>query len=43
MDEHNKGLVAGAVETAVAAAREGILSGKVKVHNYESDSSCPVK
>jgi basic membrane protein A len=29
------------IKTAVEAARSDILSGKVVVHNYESDSSCP--
>ena len=41
VDEHNKALVAGDIESAVAAAREAIISGEVTVHNYEDDSSCP--
>ena len=41
VDEHNRALVTGEVEAAVAAAREEIVSGKVEVHNYEDDSSCP--
>ena len=41
VDEHNRDLVAGEVEAAVAAAKEAIISGEVAVHNYEDDSSCP--
>ena len=41
VDEHNRALVAGEVEAAVTAARAAIVSGKIKVHNYEDDSSCP--
>ena len=41
VDEHNKALVAGEIEAAVAAAREAIVSGAITVHNYEDDSSCP--
>ena len=42
VDEHNQSLVAGDIEAAVAAAKEGIISGKVAVHNYEDDQSCPM-
>ena len=41
VDEHNRELVAGEIEMAVAAARERIISGEISVHNYEADSSCP--
>ena len=41
VDEHNRALVAGEVEAAVSAARAAIISGKIRVHNYEDDSSCP--
>ena len=41
VDEYNRALVAGEVEAAVAAAREAIVSGRITVHNYEDDSSCP--
>ena len=41
VDEHNRELVAGDIETAVAAAKEAIISGTIAVHNYEDDSSCP--
>ena len=42
VDEHNRDLVAGDIEAAVAAAKEAIISGKISVHNYEEDSSCPM-
>ena len=41
VDEHNRALVAGEIEAAVAEAREAIVSGGITVHNYEDDSSCP--
>ena len=41
VDEYNRELVAGEVEAAVAAAREAIVSGKITVHDYQDDSSCP--
>ncbi len=42
VDEHNQSLVAGEIEAAVAAAKEGIISGEIAVHNYEDDQSCPM-
>ena len=42
VDEHNRDLVAGDIEAAVAAAKEAIISGTIAVHNYEDDSSCPL-
>ena len=42
VDEHNRDLVAGDIEAAVAAAKEAIISGGISVHNYEDDSSCPM-
>lgn len=41
VDEHNKALVEGDIEAAVEAARMAIVDGKITVHNYEDDSSCP--
>ena len=41
VDEHNRALVAGQIEAAVAAAREAIVSGGIVVHDYQDDSSCP--
>ena len=42
VDEHNQSLVAGEIEAAVAAAKEGIIAGEIAVHNYEDDQSCPM-
>ena len=42
VDEHNRDLVAGEIEAAVAAAREAIIAGEISVHNYEDDQSCPM-
>ena len=42
VDEHNRDLVAGEIEAAVAAAKEAIISGEISVHNYEDDQSCPM-
>jgi basic membrane protein A and related proteins len=41
MDENNKSLVTPAMKAAVDKAREDIISGKVKVHDYMTDSKCP--
>jgi len=43
MDEHNVGLVTKAMVDAVEKAKAHIISGELKVHDYMSDSSCPVK
>jgi basic membrane protein A len=43
MDEHNVGLVTKAMVDAVEEAKAHIISGELKVHDYMSDSSCPVK
>lgn len=41
LDEHNKALITDEIKLAVDAARKDILSGKVRVHDYETSSSCP--
>ena len=41
VDEHNRAMVSGKIETAVEKAKQAIISGAVKVHNYEDDSNCP--
>jgi basic membrane protein A len=41
LDDNNASLVSADMKAAVEQARADILSGKVVVHNYESDSSCP--
>jgi len=42
LDEHNKDLVTDDMKAKVDAASEDIKSGKTKVHDYMSDSTCPV-
>jgi basic membrane protein A len=41
VDDNNASLISADLNAAVEMARKDILSGKVVVHNYESDSSCP--
>ena len=41
LDSHNAQLITPAMKAAVEAARRDIIAGKIKVHNYESDSACP--
>ena len=43
LDEHNAKLVSGAMESKVEQVRKGILSGKIKIHDYMSDNKCPVQ
>jgi len=43
LDEHNAKLVSGAMESKVEQVRKGIISGKIKVHDYMSDNKCPVQ
>lgn len=42
-DEHNAPLITDKMKKAVAKAREDIVTGTVKVHDYMSDNNCPVK
>ena len=41
LDENNKPLITAEIKAAIDAARADILSGKVKVHDYLTDSNCP--
>ena len=41
LDEHNAALVNAEMQAAVDAARAGIISGEIAVHDYSSDDSCP--
>ena len=41
LDEHNASLVDDAMKSAVDSAAEEIASGKLAVHDYMSDDSCP--
>ncbi len=40
-DEHNAALVSGDVRAAVERAKADIISGRITVHDYGSDSNCP--
>lgn len=42
LDENNAELVDDAMKAAVEAARDGIVSGEIEVHDYFSDNACPV-
>ena len=41
LDSHNAALITPEMKAAVDEARQDIIAGKIKVHNYESDSACP--
>ena len=41
LDDNNASLVSADMKAAIEQARADILSGKVTVHNFESDSNCP--
>jgi len=41
LDDNNAQLITADIKAAVEQARKDILSGKAKVHNYESNSDCP--
>ena len=41
LDENNASLITADIKAAVESARADILSGKVVVHDYLSDSNCP--
>jgi basic membrane protein A and related proteins len=41
MDENNKDLVTEDMKAAVEAAKADIIDGKVEVHDYMSDETCP--
>ncbi|MEX1663200.1 BMP family protein [Thioclava sp. 15-R06ZXC-3] len=43
LDDNNKALVTPEMLKAVDQAKADIISGKVQVHDYMSDDSCPVK
>ncbi len=42
LDDNNKALISDDMKTKVDAASQDIISGKTKVHDYMSDSTCPV-
>ena len=41
LDDNNKPLITAEIKAAIDSARADILSGKVKVHDYLTDSNCP--
>ncbi len=41
LDDHNKPLITPAMKKAVDMASADIVSGKIKVHDYMSDNTCP--
>ena len=41
LDEHNEDLISADMKTAVDGAEADIVSGKMRVHDYMSDNSCP--
>jgi basic membrane protein A len=43
LDDNNKSLVTPEMLKAVDQAKADIISGKIQVHDYMSDDSCPVK
>jgi basic membrane protein A len=42
LDDNNKSLITPEMQTAVEAAKAKIVSGEIAVHDYMSDSACPV-
>ena len=42
LDEHNAPLISDEMKMAVDAAKAGIISGEIAVHDYLTDSACPV-
>ena len=43
MDDNNKPLVTADMQKAVEQAKADIISGKIKVHDYTEDNTCPVQ
>jgi basic membrane protein A len=41
LDENNKALITAEMKAAVDAAKADIISGKITVHDYMSDNTCP--
>ena len=42
VDDNNAAVFTADIAAAVEAAKAGIMDGSIKVHDYMSDSSCPV-
>ncbi len=43
LDENNAKIFTPEIKAAVDAAKADIIAGKIKVHDYMSDNSCPVE
>jgi basic membrane protein A len=41
LDEHNESLITAGMKAKVEKAKADIISGKIQVHDYRSDNSCP--
>ncbi|CCM73960.1 BMP family lipoprotein [Rhizobium mesoamericanum] len=41
MDENNKALITPDMQAALDKAKEGIIAGTIKVHDYTTDNACP--
>ena len=41
LDEHNAKLISDDMKAQIEAASADIVAGKITVHDYRSDSSCP--
>jgi len=42
LDEHNESLITSAMKSEIEAASADIVAGKIQVHDYRSDNSCPM-
>ncbi len=42
LDDNNWPLMSPEIVKAIEKAKADIISGKIEVHNYETDSACPV-
>ena len=42
LDDNNKALITPEMKAAVEGAKAKIISGEIKVHDFTTDSSCPV-
>jgi basic membrane protein A len=43
LDQHNRGLISPAMEKRIVEARQAIIDGKIKVVDYRTNNSCPVR
>ena len=41
LDDNNAGLITPEIKTAVEQAKADIVAGKIKVHNFNTDNTCP--